>query len=201
MLKGVVETPPVEPISAYFSELGRALSAVRVSDAELAAYSIEGDSAGYSLGYGKKFGDTLRNKGYYDCPYAFCLLESDRPIAVISFGAIYGGIIIRQIQATERIDHLKWERALVAYVEDFARRHNLSKVCVLASKNNSWPQIAGKSEPGESGYMHYDVTARRMGFKKDPETGNYVKLLGPELPMHAIPSPSLMDGQLAGSNL
>jgi D-sedoheptulose 7-phosphate isomerase len=34
VLKGVVETTPVEPISAYFTELGRALSAVRVSDAE-----------------------------------------------------------------------------------------------------------------------------------------------------------------------
>jgi D-sedoheptulose 7-phosphate isomerase len=34
VLKGVVEVTPVEPISAYFTELGRALSAVRVSDAE-----------------------------------------------------------------------------------------------------------------------------------------------------------------------
>ncbi len=34
MLKGVVEATPVDPISAYFTELGRALSAVRVSDGE-----------------------------------------------------------------------------------------------------------------------------------------------------------------------
>ncbi|HEY8248632.1 MAG TPA: SIS domain-containing protein [Hyphomicrobium sp.] len=34
MLKGVVETTPADPISSYFNELGRALTAVRVSDAE-----------------------------------------------------------------------------------------------------------------------------------------------------------------------
>ncbi len=34
MLKGVVETKPADPISSYFDELGRALTAVRVSDAE-----------------------------------------------------------------------------------------------------------------------------------------------------------------------
>ena len=34
MLKGVVETVPADPISSYFDELGRALTAVRVSDAE-----------------------------------------------------------------------------------------------------------------------------------------------------------------------
>ena len=33
MLKGVVETTPADPISSYFDELGRALTAVRVSDA------------------------------------------------------------------------------------------------------------------------------------------------------------------------
>ncbi len=34
MLKGVVETKPADPISSYFDELSRALSAVRVSDGE-----------------------------------------------------------------------------------------------------------------------------------------------------------------------
>jgi D-sedoheptulose 7-phosphate isomerase len=34
VLKGVVEAKPVDPISSYFDELGRALSAVRVSDNE-----------------------------------------------------------------------------------------------------------------------------------------------------------------------
>lgn len=34
MLKGVVETKPADPISSYFDELGRALTAVRVSDNE-----------------------------------------------------------------------------------------------------------------------------------------------------------------------
>jgi D-sedoheptulose 7-phosphate isomerase len=34
VLKGVVETTPADPISSYFNELGRALTAVRVSDAE-----------------------------------------------------------------------------------------------------------------------------------------------------------------------
>ncbi|MEO8419927.1 MAG: SIS domain-containing protein [Hyphomicrobium sp.] len=34
MLKGVVETTPADPISSYFNDLGRALSAVRVSNAE-----------------------------------------------------------------------------------------------------------------------------------------------------------------------
>ncbi len=34
MLKGVVDTKPADPISSYFDELGRALTAVRVSDVE-----------------------------------------------------------------------------------------------------------------------------------------------------------------------
>ena len=34
MLKGVVETTPADPISSYFQELARALTAVRVSDHE-----------------------------------------------------------------------------------------------------------------------------------------------------------------------
>jgi D-sedoheptulose 7-phosphate isomerase len=34
VLKGVVETTPADPISSYFQELGRALTAVRVSDRE-----------------------------------------------------------------------------------------------------------------------------------------------------------------------
>ena len=41
MLKGVVETTPVDPISAYFTELGRALSAVRVSDKEGKPLSLQ----------------------------------------------------------------------------------------------------------------------------------------------------------------
>jgi D-sedoheptulose 7-phosphate isomerase len=34
VLKGVVEATPADPITSYFNELGRALTAVRVSDAE-----------------------------------------------------------------------------------------------------------------------------------------------------------------------
>ena len=41
MLKGVVETTPADPISSYFNELGRALTAVRVSDAEGLPLDIE----------------------------------------------------------------------------------------------------------------------------------------------------------------
>lgn len=34
MLKGVVEATPADPISSYFNELSRILTAVRVSDSE-----------------------------------------------------------------------------------------------------------------------------------------------------------------------
>lgn len=41
MLKGVVETKPADPITSYFDELGRALTAVRVSDNEGKPLSIQ----------------------------------------------------------------------------------------------------------------------------------------------------------------
>ncbi|MFA5901795.1 MAG: SIS domain-containing protein [Hyphomicrobium sp.] len=41
MLKGVVETKPADPITSYFDELGRALTAVRVSDNEGKPLSVQ----------------------------------------------------------------------------------------------------------------------------------------------------------------
>ena len=41
MLKGVVEVTPIDPISAYFTELGRSLSAVRVTDGEGKPLSLQ----------------------------------------------------------------------------------------------------------------------------------------------------------------
>jgi D-sedoheptulose 7-phosphate isomerase len=41
VLKGVVETKPADPITSYFDELGRALTAVRVSDNEGKPLSVQ----------------------------------------------------------------------------------------------------------------------------------------------------------------
>lgn len=149
-----------------------------VDPSELARFSIHGDSPEYGpSGFGANFGDNAHNRGFYDCRYVFCLLRDSVPIAQVSFNAMAGGIFIRQIQARNKIANIKWERALVAYVENFAREHGLNCVAIQSAKHNTWHQIKSTSDPGGHGHMLYDVTAKRSGFKEEPNTGNYIKVL------------------------
>ena len=78
MLKGVVETKPADPISAYFDELGRALTAVRVSD-------IEGRPLDIKAGF-EQVSDTAR--ATHDAGNKVVLIGNGGSAAIASHHAI-----------------------------------------------------------------------------------------------------------------
>jgi len=78
VLKGVVETKPADPISAYFDELGRALTAVRVSD-------IEGRPLDIKAGF-EQVSDTAR--ATHDAGNKVVLIGNGGSAAIASHHAI-----------------------------------------------------------------------------------------------------------------
>lgn len=92
-----------------------------------------------------------------------------------------GIALIKQLQSREPksfdskdkalLDGYRWEFILVNLVSLWAERSGLSGVEILPSNKNKWNETVNFR--GGSLYTRYDVTAKRLGFKKHESSGNY----------------------------
>ncbi|MBI5224081.1 hypothetical protein HY990_06705 [Candidatus Micrarchaeota archaeon] len=162
-----------EDFLVRFARVGKSVSGYRIEHDE---------SDGFSCGYGKLFGDPKRKTHYYDKHLAAVITKDERPLACASYDDRDGVLTISQIQGTygeeELQKNLRWEKALIFAIEELAKKMPwVRKLVVIGAKNSMYSEVKGLSEPGEEGYLRYDVTARRCGFKKNDETGNYEKAI------------------------
>lgn len=135
-------------------------------------------------GYSRKYGKLV----FLDGPHALVLEDSanpGRPLAVAGLQISPQEIVIRQIQGIKgQEDKLKqigrWEKSLVSLVEEAARTMGVSRVRVVAARQNGW--VSSRIRLGlmdeNSAKLRYDVTAKRMGYRWDKTQGNWVKELG-----------------------
>lgn len=79
------------------------------------------------------------------------------------FGWLEGSSQFKDIKNS--IANLRWEKLMVQAVLDWAAKYRFDKVKIREAKNNLW---VGRETPERNQRikMHYDVTAKRMGFKK-----------------------------------
>jgi len=119
--------------------------------------------------------ESAYDEQYFDAPYSMVLIHNEGAIAAISFEPHPGALLVPQIQGVRRerakLERLKWPKALLRLVTDFAEDYDIPEVWVLPSVKNKWTEVAGS----DGGFLRYDVTARRSGFKYDEQKKVYVK--------------------------
>ena len=138
-------------------------------DVDLKHYSIERD-----------FGDGISRRFYgrfYESHYNFVLCYDGEAAASISFKAIGKGILITQIQGVknkkEILSPLKWERALLNLVVEWAEENDIPEVQLVSRKNQRYWNVRND----EQWRLRYDVTAQMSGFFYDKQMDVYRKLL------------------------
>ena len=138
-------------------------------DADLPRYRFERDA-------GTGLSDRFSTR-FYGAPYTFVLCYDNMPIASISFKAEKGAVLVTQIQgvkgAKDKLKPIKWGRALLAVVCDWAARSDVPEVRVLPHYRSRFSRVR------EHGKLLYDVPAKRSGFTYDGDMGVYRKLINP----------------------
>ncbi len=90
-------------------------------------------------------------------------------------------LIINQLQGPTQSDNTKlavtfsnfrWERMLTEILIEWARQTGLEKLYFLPSAFSTWDKIMFNQ--GGIGKLRYDVTAKRLGFKRDKENKPYL---------------------------
>lgn len=137
---------------------------------ELGRYSVKRDS--------KRGAIPLFSNASYDAHYSFVLCYDEESIACISFDAQRGAILVPQIQGKfgshDKLQPLKWERALLALVLDWAENNSIPEVRVTPYHKNIYEMVRSD----ERFKLLYDVTARRSGFTYDEDMDLYRKQTG-----------------------
>ena len=112
-----------------------------------------------------------------DGRYAWILLYSEKPIAVISFEVADGAIRIVQLQGVKgngALSNFNWPKALVQYAIRWTKEHHISKIGLQSAKNNPHDEV--RKNPR---YLKiYDQTALDLLFRKDTSGeyfGDYLK--------------------------
>ncbi|MBI4812698.1 hypothetical protein HY798_04695 [Candidatus Falkowbacteria bacterium] len=96
-----------------------------------------------------------------------------RGLACVGFTIEKSIIHIRQIQGAryrqEELLPLRWEKLLVKVVIEIARQLGFKTVEILPAEKNEWRDLISYSQLK----LRYDVTAKRMGFKWNPQKRVY----------------------------
>lgn len=138
-----------------------------------------------TIGY-RKSGGYFLNRFYLDAPYGIILHATGKdlsiPIACITFDKFGNDTIrIQQIQGPSysrgeneelciiALSEIKWERLLVQLVRELAELNKVKRVEIISCTKSRWY----KERRHQKMFMRYDVTARRMGFKKLAEEEVY----------------------------
>lgn len=124
---------------------------------------------------------------YYDATAAFVLETIRGPLACIAFEGYAENlrVYVLQIQGRGGTNAIpsgfRWEKFLLAHVVGWARKNGFKEILVQPARLNKWCPGEPYSEQGKQEYdrlkLRYDVTAKRMGFKFNKETGYYIKSL------------------------
>jgi hypothetical protein len=77
--------------------------------------------------------------------------------------------------ATDLMRPLRWEKLLYQVMLDWAAANGITQVRVLPAEQNRWFGL----HRAERMKMLYDVTAKRMGFRWDPDEHVYYKNVSP----------------------
>jgi len=122
---------------------------------------------------------------YKDAPYCFILTrkykeEREFALACIAFEpfTLFKKIlVVKQIQGVRgkqnELKFFRWEKMLLAIVIEWARANRFKRIDVLRAQDTEWFNEGRK----EALYLKYDVTARRSGFKFDPDCNRYTMAL------------------------
>ncbi|MBU6500421.1 MAG: hypothetical protein KGI72_01155 [Patescibacteria group bacterium] len=147
-------------------------------------FSERRGTAGKSNYYSASFVSGLVSPAIYlDAEYNFLLVVRKNllmasPIALIGFDFDCNSktLTIQQIQGSpfvkDYLSAIRWERMLVAIVVDWSKSYGVRLIEIISSEQSPWYKL----ETGgvrERMYMHYDVTAKRSGFRLNEETGRY----------------------------
>ena len=135
----------------------------------------------------KEHGDPLLYHGLYrDTRYTLALFKYNESseaneyeyLACMGFDVLGDNIIVQQIQGNHGKEKFlclfKWERMLLAILTDWAKQNGFSQIRVIQAKDTEWYRNEDRKKRM---FMHYDVTARRSGFRFDQTSGQYVKVL------------------------
>src|SRR3989338_1672962 len=140
-----------------------------------------------SSGHGRD--DRLAAGPYRDAFYTVALYEytntADQTIpeytnylACIGFDVKNRAVVVKQIQGNPGkggvLNLFKWERMLLTILTDWARQNCFAQVRVVRAKGQKW-FCPREEERTKRMFMHYDVTARRSGFRFDQAYRQYVK--------------------------
>ncbi|OGF27600.1 hypothetical protein A2303_02945 [Candidatus Falkowbacteria bacterium RIFOXYB2_FULL_47_14] len=111
---------------------------------------------------------------WWDCPYGIRLNFLWQTIACLGFTVKDEKTLrIEQLQGVlgkrEYLKGLRWERMLIRLLIKVAPGLGYEKIYVQPGKNNRWVGNDLKTFK-----LRYDVSAKREGFKYDPENGDYV---------------------------
>ena len=102
-------------------------------------------------------------------------------LACIGFEINQKDILVKQIQGVQgmknELKRIHWEKFLLKLVEDWAHANGFEKISVLKAEKNHWWHVNNSDAKKQRFKMHYDVTAKRSGFKFCPEEECYVKRL------------------------
>lgn len=120
----------------------------------------------------------------WDTTFGIRMYHDRMDIACIGFEPSGRSLVIKQIQGSIGTDFLlklmSWERLLVTLVRDLALdTQYYEELVILPASKSKWLNPKGcKGERlkkhQERLKLHYDVTARRLKFKLDEQSGNYI---------------------------
>ncbi len=134
---------------------------------------------------------TIKRNGWWSCDiwrdtfYGFSLCSpEDKPLAMIGFEPVRNAILVSQLQGVKGADYLsdlKWPNALLNTAFRWAHVNMIPEVLVLPHTRNRYESVRINKTGAK---MIYDVTAKREGFRFDPERQVYCRstsdLNGPE---------------------
>lgn len=145
-------------------------------DIELVKLAVDRRKNGIGTGY-------RHNNTYIDGDLGlfFDLSNGSRLLLGLCLHESRGELEIAQIQKISKVGNNvkgRWERVLVKYGIFVAETLKLNQLTIRPAEENGYV-IAGRY-PYERAKLRYDVTAKRMGFKFDPEKKRYVMPVGLE---------------------
>ncbi|MBI4170114.1 MAG: hypothetical protein HY514_00325 [Candidatus Aenigmarchaeota archaeon] len=127
-------------------------------------------------------GEDIKNKLYYDAPYAFALRYVDGGytygLACVSFKIdANNSLKVVQLQGMrgkkKELQPIRWEKMFIDLVGQWAKDNGASKLKVQAAKSNIYEGI----RTTRRGKRRYDKTALEMGFLPSKGKTYYYKSL------------------------
>ena len=105
---------------------------------------------------------------YADADFGYIFMKNQFALASMWFDVIFENkkkiLFVKQIQGIrgkkDELKKFRWERMLLYFLIDSAKKAGFHKIRVVKSTNQSWHTSAN----GKNFHMRYDVSAKREGF-------------------------------------